>query len=81
MIYYPLNLLRTVCRAVTRVYGAWVKMMHKKRWAALVLAAASFLRLMQDRAAESMGLFAATGVVLIAAVVVYLIYRTRNKRE
>ena len=32
-------------------------------------------------AAESMGLFAATGVVLIAAVVVYLIYRTRNKRE
>ena len=49
--------------------------------AALVLAAASFLRLMQDRAAESMGLFVATGVVLIAAVVVYLIYRTRNKRE
>ena len=49
--------------------------------AALVLAASSFLRLMQDRAAESMGLFAATGVVLIAAVVVYLIYRTRNKRE
>ena len=49
--------------------------------AALVLAAASFLRLMQVRAAESMGLFAATGVVLIAAVVVYLIYRTRNKRE
>ena len=49
--------------------------------AALALVAASFLRLMQDRAAESMGLFAATGVVLIAAVVVYLIYRTRNKRE
>ena len=49
--------------------------------AALVLTAASFLRLMQDRAAGSMGLFAATGVVLIAAVVVYLIYRTRNKRE
>ena len=49
--------------------------------AALVLAAASFLRLIQDRAAVSMGLFAATGVVLIAAVVVYLIYRTRNKRE
>ncbi len=49
--------------------------------AALVLTAASFLRLMQDRAAESMELFAATGVVLIAAVVVYLIYRTRNKRE
>lgn len=50
-------------------------------WRHWVLAAASFLRLMQDRAAESMGLFAATGVVLIAAVVVYLIYRTRNKRE
>ena len=49
--------------------------------AALVLTAGSFLRLMQDRAAESMELFAATGVVLIAAVVVYLIYRTRNKRE
>lgn len=49
--------------------------------AALALVAASFLRLIQDRAAESMGLFAATGVVLIAAVVVYLIYRTRNKRE
>ena len=49
--------------------------------AALVLAAARFFRLTQDRAAESMGLFAATGVVLIAAVVVYLIYRTRNKRE
>ena len=49
--------------------------------AALVLAASRCSRLMQDRAAESMGLFAATGVVLIAAVVVYLIYRTRNKRE
>ena len=49
--------------------------------AALVLAAASFLRLMQDRAAESMGLFIVTAAVLLAAVVVYLIYRTRNKRE
>ncbi len=48
--------------------------------AALVLAAASFLRLMQDRAAESMGLFIVTAAVLLA-VVVYLIYRTRNKRE
>ena len=47
----------------------------------LVLAAASFLRLMQDRAAESMGLFIVTAAVLLAAVVVYLIYRTRNKRE
>ena len=49
--------------------------------AALVLAAASFLRLMQDRPAESMGLFIVTAAVLLAAVVVYLIYRTRNKRE
>lgn len=49
--------------------------------AALVLAALSLLRLMQGMAAESMGLFAATAVVLIAAVAVYLIYRTRNKRE
>ncbi len=49
--------------------------------AALVLAALSLLRLMQGTAAESMGLFAATAVVLIAAVAVYLIYRTRNKRE
>ena len=48
--------------------------------AAPVLATASFLRMMQDRAAESRWRFAATGVVLIAAVVVYLIYRTRNKR-
>ena len=49
--------------------------------AALLLVAASFLRLMQDRAAESMGLFIVTAAVLLAAVVVYLIYRTRNKRE
>lgn len=49
--------------------------------AALVLAALSLLRLMQGAATESMGLFAATAVALIAAVVVYLIYRTRNKRE
>lgn len=49
--------------------------------AALVLAALSLQRLMQGKAAESMGLFAATAVVLIAAVAVYLIYRTRNKRE
>ena len=49
--------------------------------AALVLAAASFLRLMQDRAAESMGLFAATGVGPIAAGGVCVIHRTRNKRE
>ena len=49
--------------------------------AALVLAALSFLRLMQGKAAESMGLFIATAAVLIAAVVVYLIYRSRNQRE
>lgn len=49
--------------------------------AALVLAVLSFLRLMQGKAAESMGLFIATAAVLIAAVVVYLIYRSRNQRE
>lgn len=49
--------------------------------AALVLAAVSFLRLVNGAAAQSMGLFAGTAVVLLAAVVVYLIYRTRNKRE
>lgn len=49
--------------------------------AALVLAVLSFLRLMQGKAAESMGLFIATAAVLIAAVVVYLIYRSRNRRE
>ena len=43
MIYYPLNLSCTVCRAVTTVYGAWAQMMHKKRWIALALAAALVL--------------------------------------
>ena len=41
MIYYPLNLLRTVPRAHTTAYGAGDKNMHKKRWAALLAAAAS----------------------------------------
>lgn len=49
--------------------------------AALVLSAASLLRLMQGAAAQSIGLFAATALLLIAAVTVYLIYRSRNKRE
>ena len=49
--------------------------------AALIMAVLSFLRLMQGGAAESIGLFAATAAVLIAAVVVYLIYRSRNQRE
>lgn len=49
--------------------------------AALVLAAVSFWRLVNGAAAQSMGLFAGTAVVLLAAVVLYLIYRTRNKRE
>ena len=44
--------------------------------AALVLSALSLQRLMQGKAAESIGLFIAT-----AAVLVYLIYRMRNKRE
>ena len=49
--------------------------------AALVLSALSLQRLMQGKAAESMGLFFATAAVLLAAVLVYLIYRMRNKRE
>lgn len=49
--------------------------------AALVLSALSLQRLMQGTAAESMGLFIATAAVLLAAVLVYLIYRMRNKRE
>ena len=49
--------------------------------AALVLSALSLQRLMQGEAAESMGLFIATAAVLLAAVLVYLIYRMRNKRE
>ncbi len=49
--------------------------------AALVLSALSLQRLMQGKAAESIGLFIATVAVLLAAVLVYLIYRMRNKRE
>lgn len=49
--------------------------------AALVLSALSLQRLMQGKAAKSIGLFIATAAVLLAAVLVYLIYRMRNKRE
>lgn len=49
--------------------------------AALVLSALSLQRLMQGKAAESIGLFIATAAVLLAAVLVYLIYCMRNKRE
>ena len=44
--------------------------------AALVLAAVSLLRLTQGMAAQSMGLF-----IVTAAVVCYLIYRSKNTRE
>lgn len=49
--------------------------------AALVLAAVSLLRLAQGMAAQSMGLFTVTAAVLLAAVVCYLIYRSKNTRE
>ncbi len=49
--------------------------------AALVLAAVSLLRLAQGMAAQSMGLFTVTAAVLLAAVVYYLIYRSKNTRE
>ena len=49
--------------------------------AALVLAAVSLLRLAQGMAAHSMGLFIVTAAVLLAAVVCYLIYRSKNTRE
>lgn len=49
--------------------------------AALVLAAISLLRLAQGMAAQSMGLFIVTAAVLLAAVVYYLIYRSKNTRE
>ena len=49
--------------------------------AALVLAAVSLLRLAQGMAAQSMGLFIVTTAVLLAAVVYYLIYRSKNTRE
>lgn len=49
--------------------------------AALVLAAVSLLRLAQGMTAQSMGLFIVTAAVLLAAVVYYLIYRSKNTRE
>lgn len=49
--------------------------------AALMLAAVSLLRLAQGMAAQSMGLFIVTAAVLLAAVVYYLIYRSKNTRE
>lgn len=49
--------------------------------AALVLAPVSLLRLAQGMAAQSMGLFTVTAAVLLAAVVCYLIYRSKNTRE
>lgn len=49
--------------------------------AALVLAAVSLLRLAQGMAAQSMGLFIVTAAALLAAVVCYLIYRSKNTRE
>ncbi len=49
--------------------------------AALVLAAASFLRLAQGMAAQSIELYIVTAAVLLAAVVYYLIYRSKNTRE
>lgn len=49
--------------------------------AALVLSAVSLLRLAQGMAAQSMGLFIVTAAVLLAAVVYYLIYRSKNTRE
>lgn len=49
--------------------------------AALVLATVSLLRLAQGMAAQSMGLFIMTAAVLLAAVVYYLIYRSKNTRE
>ena len=49
--------------------------------AAMVLAAVSLLRLAQGMAAQSMGLFIVTAAVLLAAVVYYLIYRSKNTRE
>lgn len=49
--------------------------------AALVLAAVSLLRLAQGMATQSIGLFIVTAAVLLAAVVYYLIYRSKNTRE
>lgn len=49
--------------------------------AALVLAAVSLLRLAQGMAAQSIELYIVTAAVLLAAVVSYLIYRSKNTRE
>ena len=49
--------------------------------AALVLAAVSILRLAQGMAAQSIELYIVTAAVLLAAVVYYLIYRSKNTRE
>ena len=48
---------------------------------ALVLAAVSLLRLAQGMAAQSIELYIVTAAVLLAAVVSYLIYRSKNTRE
>lgn len=49
--------------------------------AALVLAAVSLLRLAQGMAAQSIELYIVTAAVLLAAVVYYLIYRSKKIRE
>ncbi len=49
--------------------------------AALVLAAVSLLRLAQGMATQSIELYIVTAAVLLAAVVCYLIYRSKNTRE
>ena len=49
--------------------------------AALVLAAVSLLRLAQGMAAQSIELYIVTAAVLLAAVVSYLIYRSKNTRK
>ena len=49
--------------------------------AALMLAAVSLLRLAQGMAAQSIELYIVTAAVLLAAVVSYLIYRSKNTRE
>lgn len=48
---------------------------------ALVLAAVSLLRLAQGMAAQSIELYIVTAAVLLAAVVYYLIYRSKKTRE
>lgn len=49
--------------------------------AALVLAAVSLLQLAQGMAAQSIELYIVTAAVLLAAVVYYLIYRSKKTRE